>query len=83
VHLVGFIIRKFVTMHVHMNVKLIFLHSTKVPFNTGNSSILGVPDLRDCRPLPLKIGLRYAYVSFKIGLAVYFLKEKHTEMAVY
>jgi len=55
-----------------------FFHSKKVPFNTGTSSILGVPDLRDYKPYPPKIGLRYACVPFKTGLAVYCLNEKQT-----
>jgi hypothetical protein len=56
----------------------IFFHAKNVSFNTGTSSILGVPDLRDCKTFPLKVALHYACVSFNTGLAVYFLNETLT-----
>ena len=55
-----------------------FFHAKNFPFNTRTSSILCVPVLRDCKPFPLKTGLRYACVSFKTGLAIYLLNEKLT-----
>jgi hypothetical protein len=35
-------------------------------------SILGTPDFRNCKSLPLKAGFGYAQVYFKTGFPVFF-----------
>jgi len=56
-----------------------FFLAKNVPFIMGTSSILGVPDLRDCKPFPLKIGLRYVVFRLRqVQPYTYFLNEKLT-----